>query len=70
MSRKEKLWDRAQRYARPNGEHGMATLECVADGFENGYRAAMRDARRAIFTPGANDSDRSENARQFLRPIR
>lgn len=85
--RKVKLQRRASAYAtggvhrgdKTNGEYGA-----LAEGFESGYRAAMRDMRKIVAecvkesAPVANAIDRVRHrnhcvrvrVQQFLRPLR
>jgi len=74
MSRKEKLYARAWAYSNANSERGADSLS-----WEDGYRAALQDARKAV----AEDIDYKEARvypgmklylfpaiRKFLAPIR
>lgn len=73
--RKANLQRRAQRYAR-----ALQRFVTPERAFEGGYRAAMRDARKAIFPsneldrviqlPGTISDQRVTRARLFLRPLR
>lgn len=76
MSRKRELRDRALKYA----EHNATNLVDGAFGFQAGYRAALKDARRAIHRNIDVDCVlmQSEEGpvyqfpaiRKFLRPLR
>lgn len=73
MSRKERLYARALAYSNANQERGADSLS-----WEDGYRAAMRDARRAVFhMPHVFDSRingyfirQIQALQRFLRPLR
>lgn len=78
MSRKKKLRNRADMFAaRTEYVQDAAIPEVAASlAWEDGYRAAMRDARKAIAIPPCNcrdchsDPKISDRARMFLRPLR
>lgn len=82
MSRKQQLRARAVLFSNRYRKCGLVAVWRAQDGFEAGYRAAMRDARKAASadidlrapTPASNMNgaawDLFPTIRAFLRPLR
>lgn len=69
--RKHKLHQRADQYAvHASGTDGRTYWGLAYNGYLDGYKAAMRDMRRAINFPLDEDRDTVRRIREFLRPIR
>lgn len=70
-NRKMKLGDRAWKYARARFEAGsiQTHTEARAYAFQDGYRAAMRDLRKAIKDPHDGTAEH-KRIQMFLRPLR
>jgi hypothetical protein len=81
MSRKQQLQRRAERYGRRYADKGLTALSPqwrAQDGFEAGYRAALKDARKAVSEDidykmtisGESKVALFPKIRKFLGPIR
>ena len=72
MTRKEKLHQRAFKYAGARWIYDGDTprRELSAYGYLEGYRAAMRDMRKALYLSQGRPCKLQKAVDQFLRPIR
>lgn len=69
--RKEKLIERSIAYGkRKHHDQGLWMVGAAADGFEDGYRAAMRDLRRISADAIKEHGTDTPAILEFLRPLR
>lgn len=68
--RKKKLNGRARAYANHRIANHSSPWDNAYEGYQDGYRAAMRDMRKAIDYPLYDDRDVAAAVKKFLRPLR